>query len=1034
MPATMRFLRGLTPPARLVLLLMLLVPYALRSADPPPPAIRVPVGFVIEKVAGPPLVEHPVMACFDDQGRLYVAESAGTNFKAAELLKQLPDRIIRLEDTDGDGKFDKSTVFADKLSFPQGVCWHDGALYVASPPSVWRFVDTDGDGKADKREELVSKFGFIGNAADVHGPVLGPDGRLWWCDGRHGHDIEMADGVKTKGKAARVFRMKSDGTDLEVFCGGGMDNPVEVAFTPEGEPIVTLTFLTDPKDGLRDGLLHAVEGGIYPKPHDCIREFKRTGDLLPPLTHMGVAAPSGIMRYRGAAFGREYHDNFFSVLFNMHKVVRHTLERKGATFQCKNQDFLVSADPDFHPTDVLEDADGSILVIDTGGWFRSGCPTSQVAKPEIKGAIYRIRKADAAKVEDPWGKKLEWAGATAKQLAQRLDDPRWAVRDRAIQALAKQGEKAVPALYQVIGSNPAAEADRNALWALARIEGPESDDAVRGALLDKELSVRLVAAYVAGLHRNERALPRLLDLVVSDEPPVRRECATALGRIRSKEAVPALLESLAKGGDRFLEHALIYALIQINDREGTLKGLADAKPEVRRAVLIALDQMPDGKLTRENVVPLLDTDDAALQQAVMTIVTTHPDWAPQLVTFIKQMLGRAELSQARQDVLRVALIAFATDPSIQDLVAGTLKDDKTPQGSRLLLLETMAQLNQDKLPAAWQAELGRYLGEKDENLVRQAVATVRARAITSFDESLLKLAQDAGRPADLRVAAAVVAAPRMKAVEPALFDFLLSQLDGNLPPLVRLSAADAIGHARLADPQLETLAKPLASAGALELPSLVAAFEKSRNPVVGKNLLAALDRAPGLPALLPERLRQTLKDYPQEIRDAAASIFKKLEVDTEKMKVKLIELEPVLTIGDVKRGKDVFFGKKAACSTCHLVAGQGGQIGPDLTKIGGIRTGRDLLEAVVFPSASFARGFEPFVVATTSGQVFTGILKRETADAIFLVNTERAEIRIRRKDIDQFEPGRVSIMPQGLDSQLTKQALGDLIAFLVSLK
>src|SRR5262245_1286176 len=213
MPATLRF-----RPVRLILLLALLaIPYALRSADPPPAAIRVPADFVIEKVAGSPLVEHPIMACFDDQGRLYVAESAGTNFKAAELLKQLPDKIIRLEDTDGDGKFDKSTVFADKLSFPQGICWHEGALYVASPPSVWRFVDTDGDGKADKREELVSKFGFIGNAADVHGPVLGPDGRLWWCDGRHGHDIEMADGVKTKGKAARVFRMKADGTDLEVF-------------------------------------------------------------------------------------------------------------------------------------------------------------------------------------------------------------------------------------------------------------------------------------------------------------------------------------------------------------------------------------------------------------------------------------------------------------------------------------------------------------------------------------------------------------------------------------------------------------------------------------------------------------------------------------------------------------------------------------------------------------------------------------------------------------------------------------------------
>ena len=729
-----------------------------------------------------------------------------------------------------------------------------------------------------------------------------------------------------------------------------------------------------------------------------------------------------------------YTDNFFSAQFNMHKVMRHTLERHGATFRSKNEDFLVSSDADFHPTDVLEDADGSMLVIDTGGWFRIGCPTSQIAKPEINGAIYRIRKADAKLIDDPRGTKLDLARLSAEQLAKHLDDPRWAVRDQAIHRLAKLGEKAVPVLYQVVGGNPSLEADRNALWALARIGDDDALDAVRAALLDKETSVRQIAAYVTGLHKSEKGMPRLLDLVVNDEPAVRRESATALGRIANTEAVPALLESLRKGGDRFLEHALIYALIQINDRDGTLKGLSDAKPEVRRACLIALDQMPAGKLTREQVVPLLDTDDLPLQQAVMTIVTARPDWAPQLVAFIQQVLGRPDLSQARQDILRAALVAFAGDASIQDLVAGLLKSDATPLASKLLLIETMAQVTQDKLPASWQAELGRCLAVKEEKLVRQAVTTVRARSITNFDEALLRLAKDNQQPADLRVAAAAVASPRLNQVEPGLFGFLVAQLDPNLPPLVRLSAADALGHAKLNDGQLEALAKPLATAGALELPHLVAAYEKSKTANIARLLLAALDVAPGLPALSPERLRQTLAGYPAEVRDAAASLFKKLEIDGEKMKARLAELEPALKGGDIKRGRGVFFGKKAACAACHAVAGEGGLIGPDITKIGGIRTGRDLLEAVVFPSASFAHGFEPFVVATTSGQVHTGVLRRETADAIFLVNTERAETRIRRQDIDQLEPGRVSIMPQGLDSQLSKQELADLIAFLVSLK
>src|SRR5690606_28891701 len=115
-----------------------------------------------------------------------------------------------------------------------------------------------------------------------------------------------------------------------------------------------------------------------------------------------------------------------------------------------DRDFLTSDDPDFHPTDVLQDADGSLLVVDTGGWFRIGCPTSQVAKPDIKGAIYRIRRTDAPPEHDPWGAELEWSHASPGELAGRLSDARPAVRDRAVAALAKRREEAIPALAELL--------------------------------------------------------------------------------------------------------------------------------------------------------------------------------------------------------------------------------------------------------------------------------------------------------------------------------------------------------------------------------------------------------------------------------------------------------------------------------------------------------------------------------------------------------------------------------------------------------
>jgi putative heme-binding domain-containing protein len=150
--------------------------------------------------------------------------------------------------------------------------------------------------------------------------------------------------------------------------------------------------------------------------------------------------------------------------------------------------------------------------------------------------------------------------------------------------------------------------------------------------------------------------------------------------------------------------------------------------------------------------------------------------------------------------------------------------------------------------------------------------------------------------------------------------------------------------------------------------------------------------------------------------------------------VKLDELEPATKGGDMELGRNVFYGPKASCAACHAVGGRGAAIGPDLTKIGAIRSGRDLLESLVFPSASFARGFEPFVVETKGGKVHQGVMTRETADAVVLVNADRHETRVPRAEIDSIAPGRVSIMPQGLDAQLSRQELQHLMAFLQSLR
>ncbi|MBI3838173.1 MAG: HEAT repeat domain-containing protein [Planctomycetia bacterium] len=996
--------------------------------------LRVPAGFTVELVAAAPLVHHPIMAGFDDRGRLFVADNAGLNLPAEELLKQLPNMIRMLEDTDGDGRFDRSTLFADKMTFPQGAAWFRGALYVASPPSIWRLEDTDGDGVADRREEIVQKFGFTGNAADIHGCFITPTGRIAWCDGRHGHEFKGDKGqMPSKGLAARVFSCRPDGSDVEVFCGGGMDNPVEVAFTPEGDVIGTMTFY-NPDDARHDALVHFVHGGVYPRKHPCTSEFKRTGDFLPALSRFGAVAPSGLTRYSSATWGEEFRDNLYSTQFNTHKIVRHVLSRQGATYSSADEDFLVSTNADFHPTDVLEDADGSLLVIDTGGWFHIGCPTSQIAKPQIGGGIYRIRRAGVAPVADPRGLQTDWAQASDIELAERLGDERPAVAERTLELLAARGDPAMGSLATAMFESTSYRARENAVWALARNGSDNARRLLRQALSDDDAPVRQAAVHSVSDLRDAESLPALLEILQKDEPAVRREAATALGRIGKAGAVPALLESLGKPADRFVEHALIYALIEINDRPATLAGLADPRPAVRRGALIALDQMYRGQLTREIVAPLLSTDDENLMRALVEILAKHPDWADELTSLVAGWLSEASPSAEQLATVRGAISALIQRPAVQNLVVGPLESDTTDRQIRLMLLEVIAAGEYAKMPANWRDALGKNLASNDGEILRQAIATVAALDVRPFTARLMDIGIDGQRPADVRIAALCAAAKNSPSLPEAGFEFLSSQLENEGPLRDRLAAAEALGGMALSAPQLEAAARLAAHCGPLEISWLVRAFAHDTNARTGRLLIDSLSRSPALASLPAERLREAFKNYPGEVQLALQPLIDRLAGDDQERAAKMKSLEKSTGSGDSAQGENVFFGTRAACAACHRIGGRGEKIGPDLSKIGEVRNHRDLLEAILFPSASLARGYESFHVVTKSGQVHSGLLSREASAAIYLRTTERIEVRVDRSDIEELSPSQTSIMPQGMEKILSPRELADVVAYLQSLK
>jgi putative membrane-bound dehydrogenase-like protein len=1043
----------------------------------PTQTFTVPDGFEVELAAGTNVVQRPVSASFDDQGRLYVTDSSGSNDKPDIQLKNPSARVLRLEDTDGDGRYDKASVFADKVMFPQGCLWHDGWVYVAAPPSIWRFRDTNGDGVADQREEWFKGVTLTGCANDIHGPYLGPDGYIYWTKGAFAEQThKLGNGRTLKDRAAHIFRARPDGSDLDVIMTGGMDNPVEVAFTPEGETIFTSTFIDFSKPGYRDGIAHAAYGAVFGKIHDVIEDgrVKRTSpEVMHPFYQAGPAAECGLCRYESDVFGPDYRDNLFATTFNLHKVTRHILKPNDATYASTDSDFLVSDSVDFHPTDVLEDADGSLLVVDTGGWYKLCCPSSQLAKPDVLGAIYRVRRKDAPKVQDPCGLQFAWGAIKPRELTKLLGDRRLFVRNRAVDELSKLGDAAVPALREVLMSAPkrksakgwgkkqyidgffrieaariadwpnGAAKRQNAVWSLTRIGAPRAREAVRLGFRDVDSGVRVVALKSAALHRDPKAgelgePDSSIFMILAEN----RAYFELLGRtgLFDKHGplhVSLMLDegALEASENPVLNHSFIYSMIESKAAKSARQFLKEGD-FCRPSALIALDQMDGSDLKPTEVVPFLSAAEERLRTTANWILSRHPDWGGELAGWIRQRLTSSELTDAEHTALDNQLHILTHAELGQQLLADAVTGSGFRNETRVAALNAIAGAGLKQPPASWNAAVLSVLGAKNPSSLAGAVRAARnLNGDANVVAALRALGRDAGQPAALRLDA-LAALPAGAALDTVDFDFLRTSLTADSEPITRSTAAGVLARAKLETVQLTALTNNLKSAGPLELNTLLGAFDGGGDDALGQNLLAALRESKSAKALPPSQLKPHFAKFPETTQTNANEFLASLNVDAAKQAANLEALLTEITTlhGDIRRGQLVFTSSKTACVTCHEIGYVGGHLGPSLTGVGKIRTERDLLEAVVYPSASFVRSFEPMRVINKSGDDFSGVLRKDAPDEVVLATGPETEVRIARADIADMRPGMISVMPQGLDTQLSKQELADLITFLKSMK
>jgi putative membrane-bound dehydrogenase-like protein len=998
---------------------------------------HLPDGFTIELVAAPPVVMRPVVGDFDEAGRLYVADSAGVGDKVQKQLEDKPHRILRLEAANEKGVFERSSVFAERVMFTEGTMWYRGALYAATPPSIWKFEEGG-------RAEWFQGKTLTGCANDLHGPYLGPDGWIYWCKGAFAEQTYQLEGRKKPfvTRASHIFRCRPDGSKLEPVMTGGMDNPVHVVFTPGGERIFSTTFLQNPAGGHRDGLIHAIYGGVYGKVHDVIEGHVRTSpEVMPVLVHLGPAAACGLVRYESDAFGAEFRDNLFACCFNLHKVTRHVLTASGATFASADSDFVTCDSMDFHPTDVIEDADGSLLVIDTGGWYKLCCPTSQLVKPDVLGAIYRVRRLDAPKVDDPRGLKIDWGKQTAEELVRLLDGPP-AVRKRAVDALALLGEKALPVIASAISGGGSANVRINAIWAATRIDHLRAREVVRVALADRDETVRQAAAHSVSVWRDREAVGELLKLLLQNGTAQnRRVAAEALGRMGEGRAVPVLLAALEQPVDRVLEHSVIYAMIEIDDAKATRAGLAAGSAGTRRGALIALDQMEDGGLEAEPVTRELASAEAGMRETAVWIASRHPEWGKAIAGPLRARLTQPNLSEGDLEDLQHQLGRLARAGEIQHLLADQLSDAQTPAMHKRAVLGAMAESGVKPPPVAWMGAIQEVLGGSDTVLLADAVGCLRRLASADKNAEknpeLQKLLLAAAGRGDLAAASrldAIASLPAGTALPQDVFEFLLAQLGPTQAASTRLAAANAMGRVKLSAEQKVVLTEAIKTASPLEIDRLLTAFDGGGDDALGQKLIAALKECRALHAVRPDVLQRHLGKFSAEVKREAEPLMTNLSPDVAQQRARLDQLLASLPEGDVRRGQVVFNSAKTACATCHAMGYVGGNVGPDLTRIGAVRQKRDLLESIIFPSASFVQSFEPMMVDTTDGERYSGILRRNDAQEVMLVTGPNQEVRVPRAKVKQIVPGTVSVMPEGIDQQMSPQDLGDLLAFLMACK
>jgi putative heme-binding domain-containing protein len=673
--------------------------------------------------------------------------------------------------------------------------------------------------------------------------------------------------------------------------------------------------------------------------------------------------------YRGSSFPAEMQGSLFSAMHNSRKIVRHRLKPPGSTYTSEDQDFITAEDPDVHFSDVLEDHDGTLLLVDTGSWYIHHCPTGRIRQSPARGGIYRVSFGQP--------KPRVWTAATPER------------------------------------SNL-----QSALTA-----GKEAD----------------IGAAVRDLGRqgDSSAARELTPLLGSPSQHIRLAAVEALAHCGQADTVPTLIEALTHDPDPHLQHALTFALYRLASPTTLLSALDHLHPKVQRAALVLLDQPPLSGPPAQAVTARLFANDPQLRETARWVLQRHPNWSAAGAGFLAQILETNNPSEEDLRALHRFLPLFQTNATVVSLVADLLAPDnnRLQDASRLHLVQAISQLRLPTLPSAWSAALVRLLRQGAYPVRSPALRIAGALRISGGAEALRELLRDPLPPLTLRIEAARELLRYRPVLEQAEFDFLQNQLTSTNPAPIRLAVAETLAAAKMDPEQLSSFLTAVRGDPLISPLTLIHAWTRGGQPATATIplldcLAVNLDAGWTIPT---EELAKVQARLPPAEQERFARLHGKVTAQLQQQQERLSRFEPLLQGGDPVRGQIVFY-QKANCNLCHSVWDIGGRVGPDLSRVGSIRAGRDLLESLVLPSATTAQGYQTLNVSTRDGELYSGIRVEGSGDPLTLRTASGTEVLIRKSQIDQIQPSKVSLMPEGLLDSLTHDEARDLLAYLQGLK